>query len=84
MDALKTQATYEVFHYASDNRGQQVISFGPPIVSMESESGKWTGQFSAGVIMTIDAAEEFCARLTATIAAAKAAMESTEPKPEAA
>lgn len=70
---MRTQSTYEVFHYASDNRGQQIIAFGPPIVSMESESGKWTGQFSAGVIMTIDAAEEFCARLTTTIAAAKAA-----------
>lgn len=81
---MRTQSAYEVFHYASDNRGQQIIAFGPPIVSMESESGKWTGQFSAGVIMTIDAAEEFSARLTATIAAAKAAMESTEPEPEAA
>ena len=78
------KTTYEVFHYASDNHKEQLISFGPPIISMESESGKWTGQFSAGAIMTIDAAEEFSARLTATIAAAKAAMESTEPKPEAA
>lgn len=78
---MRTQSAYEVFHYASDNH-KQLISFGPPIISMESEGGTWIGQFNSGVIMTLEAAEEFSARLTATIAAAKAAMESTEPTPE--
>jgi hypothetical protein len=70
---MRTQSAYEVFHYASDNHKERLIAFGPPIISMESEGGKWTGQFNSGVLMTLEAAEEFCARLTTTIAAAKAA-----------